>query len=941
MRRFNPILLTAILVIFCAAISFGQQGSTGEIRGRVTNEEGAIIVDAKVAVKNLETGISRQLMTDARGRYRALLLNVGSYEITVEKQDYKKFVQSGVKVQVGDVLTLNAVLEIGEFSSVITITGDAPIIEVSQSSVSSVVSEELIENLPINGRDYRDFVLVTPTAGTSSRNGVTFGGSRGMYTNMTIDGADNNSPFFSEQNGGEIDPTFTVSQESVKEFRVLNNGFSAEFGRSMGSLINVVTKSGTNDFRGSGFFFFQNDAMIADQVVATNFGEDTDYFEQDEFSRKQFGGSIGGPLAEDKAFFFVSADVQRYETPREVRFSWSDADRAANPELAALEGNYNSTDDNLVVFGKVDYQFNDEHSFSVRFNYSDADQENGLGYYPDNAVGMQGQENESTTSTVGTLTSFLSDNMINELRVQYATNEIERVNNGTGPETRISGVGRIGSTWYLPIVIDVNRFQVSDNFNWMLQDHDVKFGVDWNHTSTEETFIGFSRGQVNFNSLEDYLAGDVNYALQKVPLNGLTMNESGNFEFTGDTFAVYAQDKWQPDEQLTLDFGLRWEGTFNPEPPNPNPAFPLTNQLYDDKDNFQPRFGIAYDLFGDGTTVVRGAAGVFYGVTPSIVFANVWFNNGYTGVVQYVPGYRVPWPYDAQSVINSVAGAGTGLDIDYADPDYQEARTYRFNVGVERELMQNTSISFDFMYAKGDYGMRRVDTNMAAPIPGAAPNGRDLYSRSNRPNPLFGETNAVVSTGEMEYFGATVLLKSRIEDFTIQSSFTLARDKDDDSNERSSGGITYTEPYNPEADYGLSDRDRSYRFVGSVVYHAPYDVDVSGIFTFMSGRPYSANWGRDINGDGESNDRAEPGSNGTVWVERNTYRIDEWANFDLRVSKTFRIDKYEITGLFEGFNLFNWESPSSVYSTSRYSSFGLTSSYQNSRRLQLGARIRF
>lgn len=941
MRRLSQIFLTMAILCLGVTVAFAQQGTTGEIRGIITDEQGAAVVGAKVLVKNMGTGIERTVMSDERGRYRALLLPVGQYEVTVEKESFKKWQQTGITVQVGDLNTLNIRLEVGEFSSVVTLTGDAAVIETTRTSVSAVVGEKYIDNLPINGRDYRDFVLITPTTSVSDRNGVTIGGSRGMYTNLTVDGADNNSAFFGEQNGGEIDPSFTVSQESVKEFRVLNAGFNAEFGRSIGGLINVVTKSGTNDLRGTGFFYMQNESMVADQADDSNFGEDKIYIEQKEFKRYQFGGSIGGPIVEDKAFFFLSADLQQFEQPNQIRFTFSDAVRAANPDIAAMEGEYISTNDNIVVFGKVDYQLNEDHSLSVRFNYSKADQENGLGYFADNALSQQGKEEESTTSTVGTLTSFLGEDMINELRVQYATNNVDRVNNEDSTEIRVSGVGRWGGTWYLPITIDINRWQISDNFNWLMGDHDLKFGFDWNRNQTDEIFIGYSRGYVQFNSLAAYRAGTPASALQKVPLNGKSMDESGAFEFTGNNFAVYAQDKWQPTDQLTLDLGLRWEGTYNPEPPNPNPLFPLTGQLYDDTDNWMPRVGVAYDVFGTGKTVVRAAGGVFYGVTASIVFANVWFNNGQVGVVQFLSGSQVPWPYNPQDVIDSISAAGAGLDIDYADPNYQEARTYRVNFGVEQELIPDTSLSVDFLWADGENLMRRTDTNFAAPIPGAALNGRDLYSRSTRPNKQFGRLTMLTSAGEMEYMAVTAMLKSRIEDINLQASYTWSEDKDDDSNERSSGGVTYSEPFKPEADYGLSDRDRTHRFVVSAVYNAPWDINVSGILTYMSGRPYSAVWGIDLNGDGQTTDRAEPGSGGTVWAERNTYRVDEYANFDMRISKSIRFDRYEIEGIFEAFNLFNWESPTAVYTTSRFTSFGLTTAFQDSRRFQVGARFRF
>jgi hypothetical protein len=948
MRRLLPIFVVAVLLAMpCLAI--GQaSGTTGEIRGTVYDEQGALVTNAKVVVKNTATGITRDLVTDERGRFRALLLQVGTYEITVEKERFRQSVRSGIEVKVGDVINLDFTLEVGEFTNVITITGDAPVVEVSRTQVSDVIAKDLIENLPINGRDYRDFVLVTPTTGVSYRGGVTMGGSRGMYTNMTIDGADNNSPFFSEQNGGEIDAGFTTSQESVKEFRVLSSGFSAEFGRSIGGLINVVTKSGTNELRGTGFFFGQNESFVTDQQQATNYGADTTLVPQKEFHRYQYGGSVGGPIQKDKAFFFLSTDVQNYSIPRTVRFTWSDADRAANPEIAALEGEnkYNTTDDDTVVFGKLDYELSDNHSLTVRYSWSDVAQENGIPYYENNSVSTQGKETERSTSLVASLTSFLSETMINELRFQYANDDIHRGTNETVlPQIRVDGVGYWGSTWYLPIQVKAKRYQLTDNFNWLFTDHDVKFGIDFNRTTTEEIFIGNSRGQLRFTSLANYLNDNIYYVYQRIPLGGRTMEECGQFECTVNEIAFYVQDKWQPTQRLTIDAGVRWEGTYNPNPPTTNPLFPLTGQLYDDTNNWAPRFGIAYDLFGDGKTVIRGAGGLFYGRTPSIIFYNPFNGNGVICVpFQYVSGSIANQyypPYDAQGIIDLYASGGGKLDIDYVDPDFQEAEVWRVNAGLEHELVRNTSISFDLLYANGDKLFGRYDSNLADPIAGASVQGRNLYSTATRPNSNFGRIQETISQGNMEYWAFTAMLKSRIEDISGQVSYTWSRDKDDTSSERDSGGITYTEPFNPSADWGLSDRDRTHRLVASVLWNAPFDFVVSGILVWQSGQPYSALWGLDLNGDGQTNDRAAPGSGGTVWVERNSYRVDAYKNLDLRISKIFRIDRFQIEGIFEAFNLFNWKSITSVYTDARYTSFGLPSTYQNSRRLQLGARIRF
>lgn len=943
----KAIYFVAAFMLVFSMLASAQGSSNGEIRGFVTDEQGAAVQGAKVTVTNAGTGLQRQLMTDERGRYRAILLPVGEYNIAVEKENFKQWEQKGITLNVGDALSVDVKLEVGEFENVVTITGDAPVIETSNVQVSAVVGEEFIENLPINGRDYRDFVLLTPSAGYSSRNGVTLGGARGVQTNLTIDGFDSNSAFFGEQVNGEIDPTFTISLESIKEFRVLTNGFSAEYGRSNGTLMTMVTKSGTNDYRGSGFFFFQDESFIGDQAIATNFGEDKEYIEQEEFQRQQFGGSLGGPLIQDKAFFFVSADIQRRDTPRQVEFDISDADIAMYPDIAAQETGYTQTNDVNAFLAKVDYQLTEDHNLSARWSYTEADQENGLGFFSTNAPSTQGNENMTYNVFSGTLTSFIGANMINELRVQYAMEDMirERVNDDDLPQHQQAGYDFVfGSTYYLPITNDMERFQATNNFNILFDDHDLKVGFDYNRTKTEQVFIGYWSGRLYYGSLEDYINGNPYRARQRVPLGGRTIDESGRWPFVGQTLAAYVQDKWQPTDRLTIDAGLRWEGVYTDDPGSEfgNPDVPGNMELYDDTNNWGPRLGVAYDVFGDGKTVVRAAAGLFYAVTPHLLYVQHFMENGEVSVVQQFSD-NIPIPYDYNAVIARFAGQNySGLDIATFDPDFEEAETWRFNAGIEREILPSTSISVDFLYANGDKNQRRWDTNLNILSGQTDPRGEQLYSTRNRPNPMFGRYSETVSIGEMEYFAVTGMIKSRCNrDLNVQASYTWSRDKDDDSNERGYSDINVTDYLDPSKDFSYSDRDRTHRFVGSVVYRAPFDINVSGIVTLMSGRRYSAIWGTDLNGDGQYNDRAEPGSGGTVYSERNAYETEMYKNVDLRVSKSFVLDRFRIEGIFEVFNLFDFETITSEQSTARYSSFGLPSSYQSSRRMQVGARVSF
>lgn len=348
---------------------WAQSTSTGEIAGTIRDAGGGVIPGVGVSAVHLATNQVREGITDESGVYRLPQLPVGEYEISAELEGFKSVRRQGVIVNVGQTSVVDLVLGIGDISEVVTVTGDAPMVDTTTHQTQTVINSAAIEHLPLNGRNFQDLVLLVPGAAPDGRGTVSFGGVRGIYNSLSIDGADNNSAFFAGNLGGER-PPYQYSQEAVQEFQVVMNGFNAEYGRAGGGIVNIVTKSGSNDLRGSLFYFLRDDKLSANNFF-TNANPNV---REDDFRRQQFGGSVGGPLRRDRAFYFLSYDQQLGGEPRVINMrrpalgvDYTEADLAAAPNAAvreiaqkyidgAFNQSYNEGDNVNVFLAKVDWQ---------------------------------------------------------------------------------------------------------------------------------------------------------------------------------------------------------------------------------------------------------------------------------------------------------------------------------------------------------------------------------------------------------------------------------------------------------------------------------------------------------------------------------------------------------------------------------------------------------
>lgn len=676
--------LCAVLLALCLGLGSvtamaQSQASTGQITGTVTDPQGSGISAANITATNIETGLSRSAKSKDDGVYSIALLPPGKYKVSAEASGFASTTIENVEVTVGRTIDINVSLGVSGVQEIVSVTAGAIQVQTTRSEADSVLNQQAINDLPINGRRFQDFVTLTPTAQVDTQRGqISLVGQRGIYgANINIDGVDYNQPFFGGIRGGErSNNAFTVPQEAIKEFQVVAAGYTAEFGRSTGGIVNAVTKSGTNEYHGSGFYLHRPkdlakknlfyDALelsVNQSRVSRNL---TPIDVVPAPTQQQWGGSFGGPIKKNKAFFFGAFEQQRFRNNRNVffdvfsaaAFTPTPASQEAFDHYQSLQVPFTSTNDAIALLGRFDYELSQNHRFNVRYSHSNNEAKNsnsvGNQLFPTtiSALSNNGTEKDNTDIFVGQMTSTLGTSLVNEFRGQYAREERPRPANAVEPNVT-NGIGRFGTVNFLGQNVQNDwRVQLADSMIWTRGSHTFKFGGEYNHVFVAQTF-GFNQtGVFNISGAATSQAG-ITTILDIMGVGGTIANrfdssavtflkQIGNLaaEFSTNEIAFFGQDAWRLRPNFTLNLGLRWEGQYNPSPqanndilinlvkgfrfPSGHIADPTI--IPDDTKQWGPRLGFAWDPWGDSKTVVRGYGGVYNARTPQLIFAGP-FNN--------------------------------------------------------------------------------------------------------------------------------------------------------------------------------------------------------------------------------------------------------------------------------------------------------------------------
>jgi hypothetical protein len=631
MRALRALVLAgAALSLLGASVSVAaqSQATTGIIRGVVTDPNGAPVANATVALRETQTNFTRTLTTDAAGNFTGTLLPLGTYEATARAVGFAEAKRTGIPLGVGETVDLRLQLAAVTLAPV-TVEATRPVVEVTKAEASTPLAAHVVSGLPNNGRNFINLTLLTPNVAIvqgPDGDELTVAGQRGIHNNVSVDGADFNNSFFGEQRGGQR-PAFTFNLDAVQELVVVEGPANAEFGRASAGFVNVITKSGTNQTKGSLHYFGKFDAVSGSPEHTFPSGQVQKF--NPDFSQNQFGFTLGGPLKRDRAFYFLAYDQQIFdEVKQKNRPSSPQLDSLKTflatryPELANDFGSISRTNDARAALAKFDFRLSDKHNLSLKYNYTWSEQKNGTFDVDTWAASANGLEKDRSHAVNGSLVSFLSSRTSNEFRFQYAREDRPRPytgpNNHLGDTTGVSSIFgaavpfhdtdvdpahafRFGLPFFLPIRDDHDtRIQLLDNVSFSRASHLIKLGGEWNRTSTTQVFIGFANGRMAFTSVHGFenfvtqgshyiecsdgssgvypgftcpgsatITGPVSLYLQQSGVGTNTVEQAGTQTLTANELAVFLQDTWRPSAELTLNYGLRWEAQIEPDPITP------------------------------------------------------------------------------------------------------------------------------------------------------------------------------------------------------------------------------------------------------------------------------------------------------------------------------------------------------------------------------------
>jgi hypothetical protein len=989
-------LLTVLLIALWSMSASAQVDvSSATLKGTITDQLGAVVSGANVTATSLDKGIARSATTGDEGTFQIPLLPPGLYKVEIDARGFKKMVNENVQLSVGQSRVIDVQLTAGNVSEQVAITGDLPLIEVERTQQANTISERQVENLPNVGRAFQNYVYTLPGVSSSQAprtqlasritgfqsSGFSIGGSNGRNNLITVDGGENEL--------GSGAQRYDVSTEAIQEFQVNRNSFSAEFGFTAGTAVNIVTKSGTNKYHGSAFIYYRSDATSARNPFDTlNPGKksaDRQYFP---------GFTFGGPIVKNKLFFFTNyertnTDSARFRSytndpltrPNAAQLALlAQLDASSNANVRRISANlrtaltttattypniFNLLSNSEGVFNgiarlntwstRVDYQVTKKDAISGRFTLT-------RNFTDDIGGSNAASPSISTTltqhdyTTVVTWTHSFNSSLINQLRGQLSPNNGAITAPPEPPVTGliVAGMAGFGRYFGAPYIVFQDRHQFEDNLTWLRGNHTFKFGGSYRPATYDFRNDLWFSGEWQFQASAAYpvtlavpaadrpafvAAAGTNIpqltSLQNLDLNLPFVYRQGfhnpTWKGTGHYIGGFAQDSWKVNQRLTLDIGGRidWDGEPQPVP----------RHAY-----FSPRFGYAYQLTGDGKTVLRGGGGLFYspiyfqipGYTSVLNGSGQYINqiarsplNGVaalygTGVAGNpacsIPAGTYPFGVLTETQINclgiSTAAGSAGRVLFELNPDYKNNYTIQANIGIQRELIKNLSLEVAYQMYHGLHLQQPVALNYCeAGTPGCPARPADataLSQRDPRLGPFYRVCGTDTSCGRVNdagitqftdyqsrgtsiYHGMTVSLTKRfVNHMSFQANYTWSKALDDNTDFNSAFSPPF--PSRLFTDRSVSAFDIRHNFVFSGVFESPFkagpghnwgsralaDITVSPSIFIRSGIPFTLRTGADINGD------TRGGTDRLFYIGRNTGIGPNYRSVNMRVNKTFR-----------------------------------------------------
>ena len=948
MRKVLALSLCAL--IFVAGAYAQATAGLGSVSGTVHDSSGASVPGATVVITNESKGIKRTMTTTDAGVFAVPALTPASgYGIAVTKEGFTSYEIKSFEILVGQNVDFRVQLTVGTATTQVEVTAEAPLVESTKHGVTSTVGGEQIDGLPINGRRVDSFVLLTPAVTNDGEFGLlSFRGIAAGNAFLT-DGNDTTNSFYNE-NAGRTRIGSQLSQDAVQEFQVLSNGFSAEFGRAMGGVINTVTKSGGNATHGTGYWFFRNRTLEATDRYANG-------LKAPEW-RHTAGGSVGGAIKKDKLFYFVNFDYTDRNFPgqnRIVNTSITDGtgnfipasncdpskdtstvgpkvtQAQCNAAIAFIQKQMNvlvpRTYNQELGFAKIDWRPTDRNSFSFDLNAMRWVSPHGIQTQAvltnGNMLGNNGNSTVQDKYGKASWTSVVNNNAVNEFRFGWFKDRLSDpgasdLYPSTGPlYITVAGSTVGGAQAYPRTYPSENRYQIVDNYTWTKGAHSLKLGMDFQTTQdwTNQLFNG--NGAYSYSSLLSFAkdftspSGLNNYTTFTQAFG----NPIKSLRTTDINF--YVQDSWKLSEKLTFAYGVRYEKSWLPQPTITNPDYPLTGHIPEQNKNFAPRVSLNYAI--DDRTVIRAGYGIFYARIHGNLLDTLFLGNG-----KYQTSISIgPTAAGAPTFPNILSGTGgipaASVSLQYADRNLRAPYSQQGTLAVEHQFTRDIAVTASYIWSRGIAIFTQRDMNLGAP---SAPYTYTIMDAANNPvgtysTPLFlkpfpdtryGKILQVENGGQSWYNALALQLVKRFSHgLTGQINYTWSHAIDDADMQGASWNISSTFNNatfngNYPLDKGSSTLDQRHRlsvnwlwkpiFTTSTSTFAKYLVngwEISGITTLASAHPVSAT----VNAPSTALGGVFPGvtlANGTLNGSGGWNRVPFLPVGTLNIDQTYNVD---------------------------------------------------
>jgi hypothetical protein len=925
--RIRFLFALALALTLARPVAAQQTVDVGSISGRVVDQSGAAVPGATVQATHAATNTVASAITDVQGRFRFPYLKIGAYDVTVSLAGFTD-VTRRLTVSAGSAFEVPIALSVAGLESNVTVTAEAPVIESARSQIAATVLETEVAALPMNGRNFLDVALLAPGVAptqiastqlfpeTSAVPGITIsvGSQRNLSNNFVVDGLSAN-----DDAAGLSGITYSV--DAIEQFQVITSGAQAELGRALGGYVNVVTKSGTNNLRGTVYDFFRDDSLNASNALSGT---------KLPMNQSQFGASVGGPLRKDRTFFFANAEHRDLDQTGLTTISDGNV-AVINARLTqsgyhgplVSTGIYPNPVATTNALVKVDHRFSGRDQFGIRYSRYAVDATNSRGAGGLSAPTASSHlENADQAVAIGN-TLILSSRTVLETRAQLAHSDLlAPPSDAIGPTVSIAGVATFGTSSTSPTGRLNRTFQIVNNLSHQRGAHALRAGVDVLYNDDLISFPRSFRGSYTFSTMANFLTGAYNNAGfgQTFGITELAQ--------TNPNLGIYAQDEWKVSDAVTLNAGLRYDLQW-------------LETIATDTNNLSPRIGAAWTPTESRRTIIRGSAGLFYDRVPLRALANALMSAGNTTDVNALRQYSVslsPTQVGAPvfpNILPAPVPLVTLPNLTTMDRELQNASSMQASAEVEHQIGGRTTLGVGYQYLNGDKLLISVNQN----VPGCVASGNN---NGCRPNPNYANNSQYSSVGDSNYHGLHVSLSQRTTRWgQYRVSYTLSKSMNN------VGEAFFSSPIDPtdlSKDWGRSDNDqrhrlvvngtaqaRGFQFSGMVqAYSAPPFNITSGVTTIQgtAGRPIV---------DGE-------------FIPRNSGEGTPFFLLSARVSRTFRFaDRWLLELMAEGFNLTdranvvtrNTNFGAGTYPTNPSPTFNQITAVGEPRSFQFGLRLRF